>query len=139
MRTGDVTKTVDSASAALDVAAKILRLGKHGMGKPAPATVWESMAEGPLAALLYAAGPRGVGAGLAWARAAVRNLDPDDSAIPGWGRAAQICAREHTVLGWNLMSVIQLDPRERDSIALTIAAALDEFSTPPGVAAAVPA
>lgn len=114
----------------MDLADSILGLGKHGMGKDNPATVWESAAAGPLAGLLYAAGPRGAAKGLSWVRLAAANADPDDAANPGWAQAAQVCAPECPALGSGLLVGMQMHRRQRDSLALTIVAALDEFGTP---------
>jgi hypothetical protein len=51
---------------------------------------WQTVAAGPLSALLYAASPRGNRAGIGWVDLAVDNLDANSGA-PGWYQAAEIC------------------------------------------------
>ncbi|MCH9736848.1 MAG: hypothetical protein K0U78_20230 [Actinomycetia bacterium] len=143
------TETGKGVETLIELAEWTLRLGKYEMGRKAPADFWDAQAVLPLAGLLYAAGAGHIGGPgmavsskedsmqwvtirrlrlrLAWVRSAVTNTDLNDLANPGWAQAAQICAPVHPMLSWELVALMQLDHRQRDSIAMAILAALDEF------------
>lgn len=113
----------------------ILRIGRSGLGKTSEATFWEVLAVDPLAVILLAAGPRGCGGGERWVRAAIVHSETD-TAEPGWARAAALCAGLCPRMAASVARLTGLDQPQRDSLALTMRAALDDVF-PNDVASAV--
>ncbi len=128
-RSFDPTALISTPDQAVTAANTMMQMSAVGLGSGADsvsdAGIWESNTEGPLAAMLYAASPRGNGAGISWVLLAVDNLDADNrpgkqlSMDPSWLMAADIVA--HKPLFRNaLLRTLAMDPRQRDSIALTM-------------------
>lgn len=95
---------------------------------------WAAVAVGPLAAMLYAASPRGNNEGIGWptrATAAIPDHAPGDSAQaraarrwgPSWDSAIAYLAEEPR-LSNALQSALRLNPRQRDSLAMMMRDAL---------------
>jgi hypothetical protein len=86
--------------------------------------IWDSRAVGPLAALLYAASPAGNCQGIEWVLRAVDNVNPDCASEPGWHQTVSIC-HSVEVLALGLRRILEMEePRPRDSVAVTMRAAL---------------
>ena len=85
--------------------------------------IWESQAAGPLAAFLYAASPNGNGLGMSWVLTAVDNIDPEQFDSPGWAQAAGLC-HKYEVLALGMMRILEMDARQRDSVAITMRKAI---------------
>lgn len=135
----DPTANIKNADEALTVAETMLATGGVGFGGvTSGATVsagglWESTASAPLAALLYAASPKGNGLGMPWVLNAAENYGlPDPAADTGSGPAALQPAQvppeswmaavewcPHAMLTDPLVSMLAMDPRMRDSVAIT--------------------
>ncbi len=135
----DPTANIKTADEALTVAETMLATGGVGFGGvTSGATVsagglWESTASAPLAALLYAASPKGNGLGMPWVLNAAENYGlPDPAADSGSGPAALQPAQvppeswmaavewcPHAMLTDPLVSMLAMDPRMRDSVAIT--------------------
>lgn len=126
MSWGEAVASLSSMDSALDLAHGLLKLGKDGLGKQSGATIWEVRAVLPLAVILFAAGPVGCGEGEPWVRAAVDNADPEDTAQPGWARAALLCATSDPVMARSMAGLTALDQRQRDCVVMALRAALDE-------------
>lgn len=127
MSWGEAVGSLSSMDAAVDLAHRLLKLGKGGLGKVSEATIWEVRAVDPLAVILFAAGPRGCGEGEPWVRAAVDNADSEDTVQPGWARAALLCATRHPLMASSVARLTGLDGRQRESLVLALRTALDEF------------
>jgi type IV secretion system protein VirD4 len=71
--------------------------------------------------MLYAASPRGNGAGIEWVLLAVDNMRIGRQLTiePGWQMAAEI-VRDRPLFHNALMRTLDMDPKQRDSIALTM-------------------
>jgi type IV secretion system protein VirD4 len=125
--TYDPTSTIFTPAEALTVAETIMQMATVGLGSGADQVsdggVWESQAAGPLAAFLYAASPMGNGQGMSWVLLAVDNLDGEDIDSPGWVQAAGLCHR-FPVLSLSLQRIMDMDPRQRDSVAITMRKAI---------------
>lgn len=134
----DPTAAITTADEALTVAETMLATSGVGFGgATAGASVssgglWESTAAPPLAALLYAASPRGNKQGMPWVLKAAENWglpDPNDQDDSGpaalaaqvppesWLMAYQLCP--HPELSEPLLAMLSMDPRMRDSVAIT--------------------
>lgn len=130
----DPTKLISTPDQAFTVANTIMQMSAVGLGSGADqvsdAGIWESNSETPLAAMLYAASPPGRdgrggnGGGIDWVLSAVNNTrvtkkGQQKSTDPGWEHAADIVA--HLPLFREaLMATLDMDPKQRDSIALTM-------------------
>lgn len=125
----DPTTLISTPDQAVTAANTMMQMSAVGLGtgvdQVSDAGIWESNTEGPLAAMLYAASPRGCGAGIEWVLLAVDNMakadprNPQTSLNPGWQMAADIVA--HLPLLHNaLIRTLDMDPKQRDSIALTM-------------------
>lgn len=95
MSWGEAVGSLSGMDAAVDLAHRLLKLGKGGLGKVSEATIWEVRAVDPLAVILFAAGPQGCGEGsrgyvLRWT-----TLIPRTPCGPG-GRVRRCCARPAT-------------------------------------------
>ncbi|WP_250150467.1 type IV secretory system conjugative DNA transfer family protein [Mycolicibacter acidiphilus] len=132
----DPTVTITTAREALTVAETILQMSTVGLGsgvdQVSDSGIWESQAAGPLSAFLYAAstaaaqkayGPRASGLGMGWVLQAVDNINPDDDMNPGWMQAADRC-EEYPVLATMLHRILDMDARQRDSVAITMRKAI---------------
>lgn len=125
----DPTTTIDTPLQALTIAETIMQMATVGMGSGADQVsdggVWESQAAGPLAAFLYAASPQGNRQGMEWVLRAVDNLDttPEGASQPGWLQAAAICSR-YEVLAIGMTRILGMEPRQRDSVAITMRKAI---------------
>ncbi|MBY0286808.1 MAG: type IV secretory system conjugative DNA transfer family protein [Mycobacteriaceae bacterium] len=123
----DPTVTIESPLEALTIAETIMQMATVGLGSGADEVsdggIWESQAAGPLAAFLYAASPQGNGEGMDWVLRAVDNIDPENFTEPGWAQAAALC-RRYEVLALGMMRILQMDPRQRDSVAITMRKAI---------------
>lgn len=86
---------------------------------------WAETAVGPLAAMLYAASPRGNNEGVQWLVTAPAATTPEALAdtAQGWRSAVSYLA-DQPVLGNSLQRALELDPRQRDSLVMTMRDAL---------------
>jgi hypothetical protein len=123
----DPTVSIDSPFEALTVAETIMQMSTVGLGSGADQVsdggIWESQAAGPLAAFLYAASPEGNGLGMPWVLQAVDNIDPEQFDSPGWTQASALC-RHYPVLALGMMRILEMDARQRDSVAITMRKAI---------------
>ncbi|MDP7707468.1 type IV secretory system conjugative DNA transfer family protein [Mycobacterium sp. TY815] len=126
----DPTATITTPLEALTIAETIMQMATVGLGAGADQVsdggVWESQAAGPLAAFLYAASPQGNNEGMDWVLRAVDNIDttsPDARSKPGWLQAAAICHR-YEVLAIGMNRILEMEPRQRDSVAITMRKAI---------------
>ncbi|MBU8819260.1 type IV secretory system conjugative DNA transfer family protein [Mycolicibacterium goodii] len=127
----DPTTSITSPVEAQTVAENIMQMATVGLGSGADQVsdggIWESQAAGPLAAFLYAASPAaardGVGLGMDWVLRAVDNIDPEKVSEPGWAQAAARC-HKYEVLALSMMRTLDMEPRQRDSIAITMRKAI---------------
>lgn len=130
----DPTKLISTPDQAFTIANTMMAMSAVGMGSGADqvsdAGIWESNSETPLAAMLYAASPPGRnqrggnGGGIDWILHAVNNtkVTPTNQTIPtdpGWEAAAEIVKRL-PLFSEALKATLQMDPKQRDSIALTV-------------------
>lgn len=135
----DPTKLISTPDQAVTIANTMMAMSAVGMGSGADqvsdAGIWESNSETPLAALLYAASPPGrdqrggKGGGIDWILHAVNNTkvtpkNQNPSTAPGWQYAAEIVKRHGDPAGLlfseALNATLEMDPKQRDSIALTV-------------------
>lgn len=127
----DPTTTITTPLEALTVAETIMQMATVGMGSGADQVsdggVWESQAAGPLAAFLYAASPRpnGNGLGMDWVLKGVDNMDVTEDAArqPSWVQAAALCS-QYEVLAIGMTKILGMEPRQRDSVAITMRKAI---------------
>nr|VTP02039.1 Conjugal transfer protein TraG [Mycobacterium riyadhense] len=126
----DPTATIFTPTEALTVAETIMQMATVGLGSGADQVsdggVWESQAAGPLAAFLYAASPMGNNEGMDWVLRAVDNIDTTSKEAgkkPGWLQAAAICHR-YEVLAMGMTRILEMEPRQRDSVAITMRKAI---------------
>jgi type IV secretion system protein VirD4 len=126
----DPTSNIFTPYEALTVAETIMQMATVGLGSGADQVsdggVWESQAAGPLAAFLFAASPAGNNLGMDWVLKAVDNIDTTSkNAIskPGWLQAAAIC-RRYEVLALGMTRILDMEPRQRDSVAITMRKAI---------------
>lgn len=124
----DPTTLIGTPDQAVTIANTMMQMSAVGMGSGADqvtdAGIWESNTETPLAAMLYAASPRGNGAGIGWVLLAVNNTSstPPGTTMPtdpGWEHAAEIVATI-PLFRDALLATLKMDPKQRDSIALTM-------------------
>ena len=114
----DPTKLISTPDQAVTAANTMMQMSAVGLGsgvdQVSDAGIWESNTEGPLAAMLYAASPRGNDAGIEWVLLAVDNMrlagpEPQMSMEPGWQMAAEIVS--DMPLFYNaLMRTLYMDP-----------------------------
>ena len=120
----DPTKMISTPDQAVTAANTMMQMSAVGMGSGADSVsdsgIWESNTEGPLAAMLFAASRNGEG--MDWVLLAVDNMEWDDDKFPvepGWHAAAM--AVDNYPLFYNaLRRTLDMDPKQRDSIALTM-------------------
>jgi Type IV secretory system Conjugative DNA transfer len=124
----DPTKLISTPDQAVTTANTMMQMSAVGLGsgidQVSDGGIWESNTEGPLAAMLYAASPKGNNAGIEWVLLAVDNLSMTKvgqqiSTEPGWFNAARIVA-DKPLFSNALMRTLDMDPKQRDSIALTM-------------------
>jgi hypothetical protein len=134
VRSFDPTTLIGTPDEAVTAANTMMQMAAVGFGSGADQVsdggVWEANAETPLSAMLYAASPCGNGEGMTWVLNAVDNVrkpDPPEEGKkpkplePGWWMAAQSKAiRELPLFRNALLRTLDMDPRQRDSIALTM-------------------
>jgi hypothetical protein len=124
----DPTKLLSEPADATTVARALL----HGpRGDVHRGSLWKSVAATPLAAMLYAASTCGNGKGIEWVLMAVNNLQEDNASpdAPGWHSAARDAAAV-PVLQDALLRTLSMDPRQRDSIVMTMRDALSPWQQP---------
>ncbi|MGV7918600.1 type IV secretory system conjugative DNA transfer family protein [Mycobacterium kansasii] len=126
----DPTANIFTPYEALTVAETIMQMATVGLGSGADQVsdggVWESQAAGPLAAFLYAASPMGNNEGMDWVLRSVDNIDTTSKQAgkkPGWLQAAAICHR-YEVLAMGMTRILDMEPRQRDSVAITMRKAI---------------
>jgi type IV secretory pathway TraG/TraD family ATPase VirD4 len=125
VRAFDPTALISTPDQAVTVAETMMQMSAVGLGSSidqvSDAAIWEANTEGPLAAMLYAASPRGNNKGIEWVLLAVDNLEQDDHHpdAPGWHSAARQVASQPLFRN-ALMRTLAMEPKQRDSIALTM-------------------
>jgi len=145
MRSFDPTALIRTPDQAVTAANTMMQMSAVGLGsgidQVSDAGIWEANSEGPLAAMLYAASPCGNRKGIEWVLHAVDNIrkpgrgqppngngqqplplpdpEPNQPLRPGWYSAAQI-VRDQPLFRNALLRTLDMDPRQRDSIALTM-------------------
>lgn len=127
----DPTVSIDSPAEALTVAETIMQMSTVGLGSGADQVsdggIWESQAAGPLAAFLTPHPPphpsTATASGMSWVLTAVDNIDPEKFDTPGWAQAAALC-HKHKVLALGMMRILEMDARQRDSVAITMRKAI---------------
>jgi hypothetical protein len=124
----DPTTLLATPADAVHTAAALLHLRRGGLDR---GSVWSSAAETPLAAMLYAASACGNGQGMSWVLRAVDNLHDDDNGpdVPGWQRAARDAAAQ-PLFRTALLRTLDMHPKQRDSIVLTMHEALSPWMAP---------
>jgi hypothetical protein len=121
----DPTRLIRTPDQAVTAANTMMQMSAVGLGpgidQVSDAGIWEANTEGPLAAMLYAASPRGNGAGIEWVLLAVDNMRIGRQLTiePGWQMAAEI-VRDRPLFHNALMRTLGMDPKQRHSIALTM-------------------
>lgn len=129
MMSADPTKLISTAAEAVTAADALLRISRVGQGcridRFSSSTIWISMAEGPLAAMLYAASPHGNGEGIQWVLVALDNTGeiPPDSTTPGWRLAVRI-VKGIPLFHNALTRTLAMDARQRDSVVSAMRRAL---------------
>lgn len=58
-----------------------------------------------------------------WVLRGVDNIDPEKHNEPGWAAAAAIC-HQYPTLSMGMMRIMDMDPRQRDSVAITMRKAI---------------
>jgi hypothetical protein len=125
VRSFDPTALIRTTDQAVTAANTMMQMSAVGLGsgidQVSDAGIWESNTEAPLAAMLYAASPCGNGKGIEWVLLAVDNVRQDDKygTAPGWYSAAQLVA-DQLLFRNALLRTLDMDARQRDSIALTM-------------------
>ena len=95
MMSFDPTKLISTPDQAVTAANTMMQMSAVGLGsgidQVSDGGIWESNTEGPLAAMLYAASPRGNNAGIEWVLLAVDNMAMEDRehADVDWSRAGR--------------------------------------------------
>jgi hypothetical protein len=126
----DPTKLITTPDQAVTAANTMMQMSTVGLGSGADsvsdAGIWEANTEGPLSAMLYAASPMGNNRGMDWVLMAVDNMakhDPNAPSTahldPGWTSAAAI-VQTQPLFANALLRTLDMDARQRDSIALTM-------------------
>jgi type IV secretion system protein VirD4 len=120
----DPTTMITTPDQAVTAANTMMQMSAVGLGsgvdQVSDAGIWESNTEAPLAAMLFAAARSRTG--MDWVLLAVDNMAWDDDKLPtepGWHMAAM--AVQDKPLFYNaLRRTLGMDPKQRDSIALTM-------------------
>ncbi|MGY4646225.1 type IV secretory system conjugative DNA transfer family protein [Mycobacterium sp. URHB0021] len=120
----DPTKMITTPDQAVTAANTMMQMSAVGMGSGvdsvSDAGIWESNTEGPLAAMLFAASRNGEG--MDWVLLAVDNMEWDEDKLPtepGWQMAA-MAVQKYPLFYNALRRTLDMDPKQRDSIALTM-------------------
>ncbi|WP_273735443.1 type IV secretory system conjugative DNA transfer family protein [Mycolicibacterium septicum] len=124
MMSFDPTCMITAPDQAVSAANTMMQMSAVGLGsgvdQVSDAGIWESNTEAPLAAMLYAAAMNKQG--MDWVLLAVDNMEWNDDQLPveaGWQLAATTV--QDKPLFYNaLRRTLKMDPRQRDSIALTM-------------------
>ena len=121
----DPTSILSTPTDAIDTAQALLHFPSAGV---VSGSIWASAATVPLAAMLYAASARGNGKGITWVLQAVDNVHEDTAcaAAAGWRAAARYVGDQKLFRG-ALQRALDMDPRQRDSIVITMRAALSPW------------
>jgi hypothetical protein len=120
----DPSSRVTSPAEALEYAQALLSTSEmQGDGE-----LWSAAAVGPLAAILYAASPRGNNEGIGWLVRVAAATMPEALAdtAQSW-RSAVPCLAGQPILGNALRRALELDPRQRDSLVMTMRDALSPW------------
>jgi len=153
IRSFDPTAMIRTPDQAVTAANTMMQMSAVGLGsgidQVSDAGIWEANSEGPLAAMLYAASPCGNGEGIEWVLHAVDNIKkpqrgqspesngqqalelsalqrPVEPLRPGWYSAA-LQVRDQPLFRNALLRTMDMDPRQRDSIALTMRKAVSPW------------
>ena len=125
MMSFDPTTADHHADQAVTAANTMMQMSAVGLGsgidQVSDAGIWESNTEGPLAAMLYAASPKGNNAGIEWVLLAVDNMRLEDEPRCRWSRAGRwppTSCSDKPLFYNALTRTLDMDPRQRDSIAL---------------------
>jgi type IV secretory pathway TraG/TraD family ATPase VirD4 len=121
----DPTKMIHTPDQAVTAANTMMQMSAVGLGSGADqvsdAGIWESNTEGPLAAMLYAAAKNDLG--MDWVLLAVDNMEFTEEGTlalePGWQQAAEL-VQDMPLFHNALRRTLKMDPKQRDSIALTM-------------------
>lgn len=113
---------LESVSRAIHFANDTLTISRQGR----PGSVWYEQAVAPLAALVYAASAQGNGKGMAWVGRMVARLA--DEGAEGWQAVADAVADVHDVLAARVNWWTHADPRQRDSVALVLNTAVNNYA-----------
>ncbi|WP_224125858.1 type IV secretory system conjugative DNA transfer family protein [Mycobacterium avium] len=126
VRSFDPTAMISTPDQAVTAANTMMQMSAVGLGsgidQVSDAGIWEANTEAVLAAMLYAASPCCDGEGIEWVLLAVDNMKEDDNKspnVPGWHSAAEKVASQPLFRN-ALLRTLAMDPRQRDSIALTM-------------------
>ncbi|CAM3426506.1 type IV secretory system conjugative DNA transfer family protein [Tsukamurella hominis] len=128
----DPTISIETVDDALIVAETLIAMSAVGFGgsteQVTDGGLWDSVAEGPLAAILYYCSPASVGGGIPLALEIAENLhEPEDAgpnALPGPSWESVADQLSGTIIGRRLGRVLTMDARQRDSVALALTKAL---------------
>jgi len=126
VRSFDPTMLITNPDQAVTAANTLMQMSAVGLGsgtdQVSDAGVWEANAETPLSGLLYAASPRGNGKGIEWVLFAVDNVqkkaNQTNTNVPSWRSAAKDAGEP--LFRNALLRTLEMDPKQRDSIALTM-------------------
>lgn len=120
----DPTKMITNPDQAVTAANTMMQMSAVGLGSGADSVsdggVWEANTEAPLAAMLFAASLNGLG--MDWVLLAVDNIKWEEDKLPveaGWQMAA-IAVQDYPHFYNALRRTLDMDPKQRDSIALTM-------------------
>lgn len=129
----DPTVLVNTDDDALDLASILMQSGAAGAGGGGRGgggdPFWENISVGPLAAILRAAGSRGI----AWAREAVGKIDPpdldefgnsEDTDSPCWINVIGTLQESSPMLAQEIASAAKLEAKMRDSVMVTMKSAV---------------
>jgi TraM recognition site of TraD and TraG/Type IV secretory system Conjugative DNA transfer len=124
MMSFDPTKMIHTPDQAVTAANTMMQMSAVGLGsgvdQVSDTGIWESNTEGPLSAMLYAAAKNDLG--MDWVLLAVDNLRIVEDTLtlePGWQQAAEL-VQNMPLLHNALRRTLDMDPKQRDSIALTM-------------------
>ena len=120
----DPSSRVTSPAEALEYAQALLSTSERQRDRG----LWSAAAVGSLAGMLYAASPRGNNEGIGWLVRVAAATTPEALAdtAQSW-RSAVPCLAGQPILGNALRRVLELDPRQRDSLVMTMRDALSPW------------
>jgi type IV secretion system protein VirD4 len=124
----DPTRLLTTPADAVRTGGALLHMSRTGLDS---GSIWTTLAEGPLAAMLYAASACGNGKGIGWVLLAVDNVCKDHNSpdAPGWYSAARDIAQQPLFRN-ALLRTLDMHPRQRDSIVMTMCDALSPWIRP---------